>query len=526
MVPAASAPLPPVLRPSDPPRRSLAELTAAFGAVTAADLQGIEVRGITLATADLRAGELFVAVQGANRHGAEVAPDAITKGAVAVLTDAAGAAIIGDTDVPVLVVPDPRAILGDVSAWVYGTGGDGDLPPLLAVTGTNGKTSVTHLMQGILHGLGVVTGLSSTAERHIAGQIVPSRLTTPEASEIHALLGLMRERAVEAILVEVSAQALTRHRVDGIRFDVAGFTNLTHDHLDDYGDMATYLEAKLGLFQPERSRRAVVCIDQPEGIEVARRAGIPVTTVLTPEIATDPGVAADWRVDLVAEVPDGVTFTLTGPAGALTTTVPVIGPHMASNAALAIVMLLEAGWSWDRLSSLLSGSRIDAHLPGRIQRLSGDRGPALYLDFGHSPDAFEKTLAAVRRVTSGKVVMVCGANGDRDTTKRADMGRTAAVGSDVVVFTDQHPRSEDPATIRAALVAGALAARPDAVIHEVTPPEDAIAFAVQVTDEGDAILWAGPGHQHYREIAGVRTPFDAEDVARNALRAGGWPVAD
>ncbi|MFS0867999.1 Mur ligase family protein [Microbacterium sp. 179-B 1A2 NHS] len=523
---AASPPLPPVLRPSTSPRRSLADLAARFQAATADDLTGVEVTGVTLATGDLRAGELFVAVQGAKRHGAEVAGGAVARGAVAVLTDAAGAALLTDVGVPVLVVDDPRARLGAISADVYGTGADGQLPPLLAVTGTNGKTSVTHLMEGILGGLGVVTGMSSTAERHIAGQVIPSRLTTPEASEMHALIALMRERDVQAILVEVSAQALTRHRVDGLHFDVAGFTNLTHDHLDDYGDMRTYLEAKLALFRADRSRRAVVCVDQPEGVEVAQRAEVPVTTILTPAIAADPDVAADWRVDIVGEEPDGVTFTLTGPAGALTTTVPVIGPHMASNAALAIVLLLEAGWEWEAISALVGDARIDAHLPGRIQRLSGDRGPAFYLDFGHSPDAFAKTLEAVRRVTPGTVIMVCGANGDRDVTKRSDMGRAAALGSDIVIVTDQHPRSEDPATIRAALVAGARDARPDVTVFDVAAPEEAVARAVSLAGEGDAILWAGPGHQHYREIAGVRTPFDAEEVARTALRRAGRPVDD
>lgn len=522
---AASTPLPPVLRPSETPARSLAELAATFGAHGDAALDGIEVRGVTLATADLRPGELFVAVPGANRHGAEFAAAAIAAGAGAILTDDAGARLIGSAPVPVLVVDEPRARLGAISAWVYGTGAEADLPPIFGVTGTNGKTSVMHLMQGILNGLGVITGMSSTAERHIAGEVIPSRLTTPEASEVHALLALMRERDVAAVLLEVSAQALTRHRVDGIVFDVAGFTNLTHDHLDDYGDMATYLAAKLELFRASRSRRAVVCVDQPEGVDVARRSEVPVATVLTPDIAADPTVDADWRVELVRETPDGVTFTLTGPAGSLTTTVPVIGPHMASNAALAIVMLLEAGWEWQRLRALLQDARIDAHLPGRIQRLSGDSGPALYLDFGHSPDAFEKTLAAVRRVTPGKVIMVCGANGDRDTTKRADMGAAAARGADVVVVTDQHPRSEDPALIRAALIAGARAASPTTPVHEVTPPEEAIAFAVSMAGDGDAILWAGPGHQHYRDIAGVRTPFDAEEAARSALRAHGWTPA-
>jgi UDP-N-acetylmuramoyl-L-alanyl-D-glutamate--2,6-diaminopimelate ligase len=197
---------------------------------------------------------------------------------------------------------------------------------------------------------------------------------------------------------------------------------------------------------------------------------------------------------------------------------------MASNAGLAIVMLLEAGFEWTRLAALLEGARLPAELPGRIQRVSGARGPAVYIDFAHSPDAFVKTLAAVRRVTPGRLIMLTGANGDRDTTKRADMGATAALGSDVLIVTDQHPRSEDPAAIRAALIAGAREARPDADVREFSPPEEAIEQAVSLAGEGDAVLWAGPGHQHYREIAGERIPFDAPGLARAALRAAGWPT--
>jgi len=265
-----SAP-PPVLRPSAPKAVPLADVAAHLGIDGSTDLDGVAVRGVTLATADLRPGELFVAVRGVHRHGAEFAADAIAQGAVAVVTDAAGAALLPDAHVPVLVVDDPRAVLGDLSALVYGTGADAALPPLLAVTGTNGKTSVTHLMEGMLHGLGVVTGLSSTAERHIAGEVIPSRLTTPEASEMHALIGLMRERDVQAILVEVSAQALTRHRVDGLHFDVAGFTNLSHDHLDDYGDMGEYLAAKAALFTATRARRAVICLSTSRRASRSRR---------------------------------------------------------------------------------------------------------------------------------------------------------------------------------------------------------------------------------------------------------------
>ncbi|MBN7792907.1 Mur ligase family protein [Microbacterium esteraromaticum] len=520
--------LPPVLRPADPPRRALTELADRFARDVRGDLEGVHLSGITLATADLRAGEAFVAIQGVNRHGAEFAPTAAEQGAVAIITDAAGADIAAPAGLPIIVVDDPRAVLGDLSAWVYGTGAADHLPVLLGTTGTNGKTSVSHLLQGILDQIGVVSGLSSTAERHIAGQVIVSRLTTPEASEMHALLALMRERDVEAVAVEVSAQALSRHRVDGIVFDVAGFTNLSHDHLDDYADMTEYFEAKLPLFTPERARRGVISLDSPFGARVVEHASIPVVTVGTPAIAPDADAAerADWVVTIDDERQNGTVFTLTGPEGrTLTTLVPVIGPHMAANAGLAIVMLLEGGYDWDRIvSALARDGQIMAHLPGRTQFVSGDSGPAVYVDFGHTPDAFEKTLAAVRRVTPGKVLMLFGADGDRDATKRLDMGGAAARGSDIVVVTDHHPRFEDPTSIRQTLLEGARRARPDVEIHEFSPPEDAIVAAVGMVGDGDAILWAGPGHQDYRDIRGQRTPYSARELARRALQAAGWPV--
>ena len=522
--------LPPVLRPADPPRRALAELADHFATEVRGDLAGVQLSGITLATADLRAGEAFVAIQGVNRHGAEFAQTAADQGAVAIITDAAGADIAASAGLPIVIVDDPRGVLGELSAWVYGTGASDPLPLLFGTTGTNGKTSVSHLLQGIFDQLGVVSGLSSTAERHIAGEVIVSRLTTPEASEMHALLALMRERNVEAVAVEVSAQALSRHRVDGIVFDVAGFTNLSHDHLDDYADMEEYFQAKLPLFTPERARRGVISLDSAYSPRVVEAASIPVVTVGTPSIAADPdaAAAADWVVTIDDERQAGTVFTLTGRDGrTLTTMVPVIGQHMAANAGLAIVMLLEAGYDWDRIAAAFErDGQILAYLPGRTQFISGETGPAVYVDFGHSPDAFEKTLAAVRRVTPGKVLMLFGADGDRDATKRYDMARTAVEGSDILVVTDHHPRFEDPDSIRATLVAGARKARPDAEIHEFSPPEKAIVAAVGMVGEGDAILWAGPGHQDYRDIRGVRTPYSARELARRALIAAGWPAPD
>ena len=512
-----TARIPPVLRPEHPSARSLAGLVNDFGLETSGSLDGVEITGVTLSTNDLHPGDLYVGIQGAHSHGASYAAQAREGGAVALLTDAAGAELARDSGLPIVLVSSPREALGDISAWVYRTA---EHPPLLfGTTGTNGKTSTSYLLNGVLKQLGLVTGLSSTAERHIGDVVVVSRLTTPEASEMHALLARMRESEVRAVAIEVSAQALSRNRVDGIVFDVVAFTNLSHDHLDDYADMEEYFQAKLPLFQPDRAKRGVVSLDTAYGQRVVEESHIPVTT-----ISTTPGVEAEWMVNIIDEQATFTEFTLTGPGHRqLTTRVPLIGWHMAANAALAIVMLVEAGFELEAIGQALEEKGgIDAYLPGRTERVSGDRGPSVYVDFGHSPDAFLNTLAAVRKFTPGKTIMVFGADGDRDATKRHEMARVAADGSDILVITDHHPRFEDAASIRATLLEGARLAEHQPELYEVSPPEQAIRKAVSLAGEGDSILWAGPGHQDYRDIAGVRTPYSARDEARAALREAGW----
>jgi UDP-N-acetylmuramoyl-L-alanyl-D-glutamate--2,6-diaminopimelate ligase len=512
-----SAGEPSILRPEHPTPRSLDGLVAEFGLDYRGMIAGVEISGVTLSTSNLQPGDLFVGMPGVRFHGAQFAQHAKDGGAVAVLTDEAGAVLAEESGLPVVIVDSPRIALGAVAAWVYRTA---EKPPMLfATTGTNGKTSTSYLLEAILRQLGLVSGLSSTAERRIGELTVASSLTTPEASEMHGLLARMRESEVRAVAVEVSAQALSRHRVDGLWFDVAGFTNLSHDHLDDYGDMESYFQAKLALFQPDRAGRGVVSLDSPYGQRVVDDAHIPVTT-----ISANPELVGEWNVEILDERAEYTEFALTGPDGrSLVSRVPLIGRHMAANGALAIVMLVEAGFELEAIAQALdSHGGIDAYLPGRTERVSGDRGPVVYVDFGHSPDAFVNTLAAVRTFTKGRVFMVFGAAGDRDSSKREVMGRVAAEGADVVIVTDHHPRFEDPSLIRAAVLAGAHAAGTEAEVHEVSPPEAAIRLAVSLAREGDTILWAGPGHLEYREIAGVRTPHSARDEARNALKEAGW----
>lgn len=334
---------------------------------------------------------------------------------------------------------------------------------------------------------------------------------------MHALLARMRESEVRAVAVEVSAQALTKNRVDGLLFDVVAFTNLSHDHLDDYVDMNEYFEAKLAFFDPERGRRGVVSLDTAWGQQVVDRSRIPVTT-----ISATPGIVGEWNVEVLDERASGVEFTVTSPDGrSVTAHLPLIGRHMAANAALAIVMLVEGGFELEAIGRVIE-SGIDVYLPGRTERVSGERGPSVYVDFGHSPDAFLNTLAAVSKFTTGRVIMVFGADGDRDPTKRHEMGRVASEGSDILVITDHHPRFEDPGSIRATLIEGAKLAEHQAELHEVSPPEKAIRAAVALAREGDSILWAGPGHQDYRDIRGERTPYSARAEAREALREAGW----
>jgi UDP-N-acetylmuramoyl-L-alanyl-D-glutamate--2,6-diaminopimelate ligase len=332
------------------------------------------------------------------------------------------------------------------------------------------------------------------------------------------MLALMREIGVDAATLEVSAQALVRHRVDGLVFDVVGFTNLSHDHLDDFGTMEAYLSAKAALFSSERARRGVVSLDSAWGQAFVNAAEVEVAT-----ISSHSDVDAEWRVTVTDELPDRTFFTVTAPSGEMVvSSVPVIGAHMAANAGLAIAMIVESGTPVSDIAAALGDEPIDVYLPGRAERVSGDRGPSVYVDFGHSADAYATTLAAVRRFTLGRLIILCAANGNRDATKRAEMGRVAALGADVVIVTDHHPRLEDPAAIRAALLDGARSAGSPAELLEIASPEAAIVAAVRLAREGDTILWAGPGHLDYRDVGGTKIPFFARELAREALRRAGW----
>ncbi|MFC5382232.1 UDP-N-acetylmuramoyl-L-alanyl-D-glutamate--2,6-diaminopimelate ligase [Aquipuribacter nitratireducens] len=494
------------------------------------------VTGVTLDSRRVGPGWLYAALPGSRTHGARFVPDAARAGAVAVLTDPEGASLAdaalaaADGDghehlpaLPLLVDDDPRRALGPLAADVLGR--PSEELALLGVTGTNGKTTVTTLVDAVLRGLDVPSGLVGTIRARIRDEVLPSSFTTPEAPDLQALLRRAADAGCRAVSSEVSSHALEQHRVDGTRYAVVGFTNLSRDHLDHHGTMAAYFAAKLRLFTGGFAPAAVVCTDDPWGEAVARAArdaGLDVVTVGSGD--------ADVRVHVTGSTDDGrqqVTATgdvLTGTGGEpLALDLPLPGRFNATNAVLALVLvdvLLRrepavldgaAHPGAARLAALLAGAD---GVPGRMERVTAPGTPLVVVDYAHTPDAVAGAVAALRPATRGRLVVVLGAGGDRDPGKRAAMG-AAASAADLVVVTDDNPRSEEPATIRAAVLAGVTAAS-----REVGDRAEAVRVALQACDgPADTVLLAGKGHETGQTVAGATHPFDDREVAAAALTA-------
>ncbi|MGL5816549.1 MAG: UDP-N-acetylmuramoyl-L-alanyl-D-glutamate--2,6-diaminopimelate ligase [Phycicoccus sp.] len=491
---------------------SLVELAGLAGAAEV-DVD-VELTGVTLDSRAVRPGDLYAALPGARVHGADFAAAAVAAGAAAVLTDPAGARRAVGADAPLLVVDRPRAVLGALAARIMGT--ERTVLRLVGVTGTNGKTTIAHLLHSALTALGRQSGLIGTVETRIGAERLGSIRTTPEAPELHALLAVMAERGLDTCVMEVSSHALAQHRVDGVHYDVALFTNLSQDHLDFHADMEDYFAAKASLFTPERARRGVVCVDDEWGRRLAAGGGIPLET-----LSTRADRDADWRVTRSDEDPS--TFVLRGPDVVLHLKSGIPGDFNVTNTALAAVALVRLG---EAVHDVERAVLATPYVPGRMEvvRASADaRTPRAVVDYAHTPDAIRAALTALRSTTPGRLVCVTGAGGDRDRDKRQAMGDAAAGVADVVVVTDDNPRSEDAGAIRAAVLAGAeSAARGRAVVVlEVGDRRAAIRAAVDVVwSDGPAATVAvvGKGHETGQEVAGTVYPFDDREELREALR--------
>lgn len=485
-------------RPVVPPRR-LSSLAAVLGLPEDSAHAGVEVTGVSLDSRHVLPGDVYAALPGVHAHGAAFAAEAAEAGAVAILTDLSGRERAEASGLPVLVLEQPRERLGLVASWVYGHPADQLL--LVGVTGTNGKTTVAFMVESGLRAAGHVTGLVGTVQTRVAGEVVVSQRTTPEAPDVQALIALMVERGCSAAAMEVSSHALALGRVDGMSFDVAVFTNLTQDHLDFHPTFEEYYRAKASLFTGRRSRAGIVNIDDEYGRRLVRDAEVPVTTFSTK------GAAADWTAEDIVVRGDGSSFRVVGPSGERApATVQLPGLFNVSNALAAIVALTVAGVP---LHAAVAGVGGLAGVPGRMERVSAGQRFLALVDYAHTPDAVITLLDAVRGLVTGRVILVLGCGGDRDPYKRPLMGAAAHRGADVAIFTSDNPRSEDPQAILAAMASGAAADPVDGHTYVVEPDRSrAITRAVESARPDDVVVVAGKGHELGQETGGVVRPFD------------------
>ncbi|WP_284976124.1 UDP-N-acetylmuramoyl-L-alanyl-D-glutamate--2,6-diaminopimelate ligase [Arthrobacter sp. efr-133-TYG-104] len=521
-------------RPESVAAVPLASIAKALGISLPRDEHATGVTGITLNSKAVEPGDLYVALPGSSRHGADFVPQAVDAGAVAIVTDDAGArqlALAGDQAVPVLIVENPRAVVGRLASLIYRSQpAVGGSPSLYGVTGTNGKTTTTYFVNSLLRALGKKPGLIGTIEILAGGEPIPSVLTTPESTDVHALLALMRERGLDAASMEVSSHALSYHRVDGVMFDVVGFTNLTQDHLDLHGSMEEYFQTKAELFTSGRARRAVVTVDDEWGRRLAEQADIPVTTLSTTAPSSTTPSTADWEVASTSPRGLGTEFELKHRDGrSLRVHTGLPGDFNVANAALAVVMLLTSGVDPEAVQEALdTKDPLTVAVPGRMQLISTE--PAAVVDFAHNPDALARALEAVRSPQEGsRVIVVFGATGQRDQSKRPTMGAIAARLADVVIVSDDDPHDEDAAAIRADVLRGAQAAResenlPSDII-ESHPRDVAIRLAVDLATPKDTILVAGRGHEVWQEVQGVNLALDDRVELRAALTSKGFSVS-
>ncbi len=455
-------------------------------------------------------GALFAAVPGTRRHGAEFAAGTP---AVAILTDAAGRELLdaaGDTR-PVLLVDDVRAVLGAVAAEIHGH--PSERLTVLGITGTSGKTTTSYLLEQGLMAAGLKVGLIGTTGTRIDGRPVPTDLTTPEATTLQSLFVRMLAEGVTHVVMEVSSHALELGRVAGTRFDVAGFTNLSQDHLDFHPTMEEYFEAKARFFDPSSplvAERTVVCVDDEWGRRMADRAADPLT------VATR-GVEADVTAVQSALTPTGaqvVRFTL--PGESVEAELPLPGDFNIANAALATAL----AWTVGIDPQVFTAGFVNVAVPGRMERIDEGQDFLAVVDYAHKPAAVAAVLDTLRGQVRGRLGVVVGAGGDRDATKRPLMGAEAARRAELVIITDDNPRSEVPATIRAAVLQGATeaAAETGAEVREIGDRAAAIDALIEWARPGDGVVVAGKGHEVGQLVAGVNQHFDDREEVRRALK--------
>lgn len=493
---------------------SLGELARALDA----ELRGeaaVSARGVRHDSRAVEPGDVFVAIAGRSARGTDFAEAAAARGAVAVIAEA----WIEGLALPQLRVHDARRALALAAHAVYGD--PTASLSCIGVTGTNGKTTTTWLIDEALATMAQRPALLGTVETRGPGIREQSAFTTPEADAIARFARRMVDAGATHLVMEVSSHALALHRADGIRFDVAAFTNLTQDHLDFHGSMDAYFEAKARLFGELAPRHAVVRVDDPMGVELARRIDRGVTQVHT----VGRGAGASIRATGVAVDRDGVRCDVSSPWGPLRIESPLLGSHNLENLLVAAGCLLAAGLAPADVAHALGQAK---GAPGRLERVPDPRDVAVLVDYAHSPDALANVLDALRPLTPGRLVCVFGCGGDRDRGKRPKMGEAAATRADLVVITSDNPRTEEPRSIVDMIapgVEGAGMPRVDASalaasergFTAVVDRRSAIELALSSARRGDTVLIAGKGHEDYQIVGTEKIELDDRVEARRAI---------
>ena len=462
------------------------------------------VTGVTSNDADVQPGDLFLAYPGKTTHGAQFAQSAIAKGARAILTDAQGAQIA--QGLPVIVIENVRTAGALVSAHLY-------RKPVqemvsIAITGTNGKTTVSTLLHQLLQSAGRESGLIGTVETRIGRERFESVRTTPEADTLQSIAAAMAEQHVRHLVMEVSSHALVMNRMEGSHFAIAGFTNLTQDHLDFHGDMESYFMAKAKLFSLEFADQAFINIDDPYGLRIFNTCGIPATSI------SRRNTQATWHYTSIVSTGNGTNISMRGAGGILIeTATPLRGDFNLDNLLLAIAIATECGI--DPLDCAALVPKLYG-APGRMELVDRGQSFSAFVDYAHTPDAVGNVLATARAFTEGKVIALLGCGGDRDASKRLLMGRALSEGASIAIFTSDNPRSENPRHILTQMTSELAVNQPSAVIEDRA---EAISYAVSLCGPGDTLLILGKGHEVGPEIAGKKIDFDDRIVLAQAIEA-------
>ncbi len=498
-------------------------------AITRLEASALPIRSVHYRAQDVVPGGLFVAIQGFAADGHDFVDRAEANGAVAVVVQKPTPGVV-----PALQVFDTRKALAQIAAAFYAH--PSKAIALVGITGTNGKTTVTYILECILEAAGVTAGIIGTVNHRCGGQVWPSANTTPESVDLQRLLAEMRRAGATHVAMEVASHGIELQRTVGCAFDVGVFTNLTQDHLDFHGDMAHYWETKKRLFTEllpagGKAPRAVINHDNPHGRELAREM-----TDRMPTLTFGFEAGNDIRPTVAQSDQNGSRGTIHTPAGDLAFDSPMVGRHNIENLLAATGTALALNLPH---AAIQAGLAAVTGAPGRLERIPDGRGRFVYVDYAHTPDALENVLEALREIKNGRLISVFGCGGDRDRGKRPLMGAIAARLSELAVVTSDNPRTEDPERIIQDILPGITpimprAYRPAELQNGWQEPgyivladrREAIGLAIRLARPGDTVLIAGKGHENYQIIGRETVPFDDGEIAAHHLQAAPEAIAD